>query len=341
MTDPNHDLVSGDFQQEEDHQEYSLRPARFNEYIGQQDMKDNLQVFISSALKRKESLDHVLLYGPPGLGKTTMANIIANEMECSVRSTSGPVIEKQGDLAAILTSLEPKQVLFIDEVHRMNRVIEEVLYSAMEDYTLDIMIGQGPSARTIKLDLPRFTLIGATTRTGLLSTPLRERFGIPLHFEYYQPEELKQIIVRSAGILDVQIFDDAALALGKRSRGTPRIANRLLKRARDFADLKTDGVITLEIVDETLTRLGIDEIGLDRLDRTILKQIIDIHGGGPVGITTIAASVSEESDTIEEMVEPFLLKSGLIRRTPRGRVVTERAYEVLGLNPPIPEQHDR
>ncbi|MCG8333429.1 MAG: Holliday junction branch migration DNA helicase RuvB [Proteobacteria bacterium] len=341
MTDPNHDLVSGDFQQEEDHQEYSLRPTRFNEYIGQQDMKDNLQVFISSALKRKESLDHVLLYGPPGLGKTTMANIIAHEMECSVRSTSGPVIEKQGDLAAILTSLEPKQVLFIDEVHRMNRVIEEVLYSAMEDYTLDIMIGQGPSARTIKLDLPRFTLIGATTRTGLLSTPLRERFGIPLHFEYYQPEELKQIIVRSAGILDVQIFDDAALALGKRSRGTPRIANRLLKRARDFADLKTDGVITLEIVDETLTRLGIDEIGLDRLDRTILKQIIDIHGGGPVGITTIAASVSEESDTIEEMVEPFLLKSGLIRRTPRGRVVTERAYEVLGLNPPTPEQHDR
>ncbi len=337
MTDQNHNLVSGDFQQEEDHHEYSLRPSRFNEYIGQQDMKDNLQVFISSALKRKEALDHVLLYGPPGLGKTTMANIIAREMECSVRSTSGPVIEKQGDLAAILTSLEPKQVLFIDEVHRMNRVIEEVLYSAMEDYTLDIMIGQGPSARTIKLDLPRFTLIGATTRTGLLSTPLRERFGIPLHFEYYQPEELKQIIVRSAGILDVQIFDDAALALGKRSRGTPRIANRLLKRARDFADLKTDGVITLEIVDETLTRLGIDEIGLDRLDRTILNQIIKIHGGGPVGITTIAASVSEESDTIEEMVEPFLLKSGLIRRTPRGRVVTERAYEVLGLDPPSSE----
>lgn len=324
-------LISGN-QQEEDHQEYSLRPKKFAEYIGQKAMKENLEIFIQSARKRNESLDHVLLYGPPGLGKTTMANIIAREMGSSLRSTTGPVIEKQGDLAAILTSLEPNQVLFIDEVHRMNRVIEEVLYSAMEDYTLDIMIGQGPSARTIKLDLPRFTLIGATTRTGLLSTPLRERFGIPLHFEYYQPEELMQIIVRSAGILDVQIFDEAALELGKRSRGTPRIANRLLKRARDFADVMTDSVITMEIVDKTLSRLGIDEHGLDRLDRKILKQIIEIHKGGPVGVSTIAASVAEETDTIEEMVEPFLLKSGLLRRTPRGRVVTEKAYEVLGLS---------
>ncbi len=325
----NQNLVSGSFQ-DEDRQEFSLRPHNFNEYVGQDEMKENLKVFISSALKRKQPLDHVLLHGPPGLGKTTMANIIANEMKCSLRSTAGPVIEKQGDLAAILTSLEPNQVLFIDEVHRMNRVIEEVLYSAMEDYQLDIMIGQGPSARTIKLDLPRFTLIGATTRSGLLSTPLRERFGIPLHFEYYQPEELKQIIIRSAGILEVQLFDDAALEIGKRSRGTPRIANRLLKRARDFADLLTGGVITLEVANETLTRLGIDQYGMDKLDRTILKQIIEIHEGGPVGISTIAAGISEETDTIEEVVEPYLLKSGMIRRTPRGRVVTSRAYEILG-----------
>jgi Holliday junction DNA helicase RuvB len=321
-------LVSGSFQ-EEDLQEYTLRPQYFSEYIGQNEMKENLTVFISSARKRKEALDHVLLYGPPGLGKTTMANIIAREMGCPIRSTSGPVIEKQGDLAAILTSLEPNHVLFIDEIHRMNRVIEEVLYSAMEDYTLDIMIGQGPSARTIKLDLPRFTLIGATTRSGLLSTPLRERFGIPLHFDYYEAEELKEIIIRSAVILDVQIFEEAALEIGRRSRGTPRIANRLLKRSRDFADMKTDGVITIEIVNETLTRLGIDNYGLDKLDRKLLKQMIEIHDGGPVGLNTIAATVSEETDTIEEVVEPFLLKSGMIRRTPRGRMVTDKGYRHL------------
>ncbi len=325
--------ISADFQKE-DRQEYSLRPLSFKEYVGQEEMKHNLDVFISSAKKRRQSLDHVLLHGPPGLGKTTMANIIAREMQCSIRSTAGPVIEKQGDLAAILTSLEPNQVLFIDEIHRMNRVIEEVLYAAMEDYTLDIMIGQGPSARTIKLDLPRFTLIGATTRSGLLSNPLRERFGIPLHFEYYRSEELKEIIVRSAGILDVQIFDDSALEIGKRSRGTPRVANRLLKRARDFADMKTDGVITTEIVDETLSRLGIDSFGLDKLDRTILSQMIEIHQGGPVGVNTIAATLSEETDTIEEVVEPFLLKSGMIRRTPRGRVVTGKAYQHLGFPEP-------
>ncbi|MFH2130188.1 MAG: Holliday junction branch migration DNA helicase RuvB [bacterium] len=319
-------VVSGDFLEEDKH-EYSLRPQSFREYVGQDEMKENLSVFIASARKRKEPLDHVLLYGPPGLGKTTMANIIAREMACAFRSTSGPVIEKQGDLAAILTSLEPNQVLFIDEIHRMNRVIEEVLYSAMEDYSLDIMIGQGPSARTIKLDLPRFTLIGATTRSGLLSTPLRERFGIPLHFDFYEPGELKEIIVRSAGVLDVQIFDESALEIGRRSRGTPRIANRLLKRARDFADMRTDGVITMEIVDETLSRLGIDDFGLDKLDRKLLQQIIEIHDGGPVGLNTIAATVSEECDTIEEVVEPFLLKSGMIRRTPRGRVVTEKGYQ--------------
>lgn len=320
--------ISAD-QQDEDRHEYSLRPQSFADYVGQNEMKDNLAIFIASAKKRKEALDHILLFGPPGLGKTTMANIIAREMGCSIRATSGPVIEKQGDLAAILTSLEPNHVLFIDEIHRMNRVIEEVLYSAMEDYSLDIMIGQGPSARTIKLDLPRFTLIGATTRSGLLSTPLRERFGIPLHFNFYDPQELKEIIVRSAVILNVQIFDEAALEIGKRSRGTPRIANRLLKRARDFADMRTEGVITIEIVSETLSRLGIDVFGLDKLDRKLLKQIIEIHDGGPVGINTIAATVSEEIDTIEEVVEPFLLKSGMIRRTPRGRVVTPKAYQHL------------
>ena len=243
----------------------------------------------------------------------------------------GPVIEKQGDLAAILTSLEPNQVLFIDEIHRMNRVIEEVLYSAMEDFSLDIMIGQGPSARTLNLELPKFTLIGATTRTGLLSGPLRDRFGIPLHFEFYKPEELKEIVIRSAGILDVQIFDDAALELGKRARGTPRIVNRLLKRTRDFAILKTDGVITLEIVEETLTRLGVDRMGLDKLDRSILTQMIKFHDGGPVGLNTLAASVSEEMDTIESVVEPYLLKSGLLKRTARGRMATPKAYQHLGM----------
>jgi len=332
--DENEDLLIAGHQ-EEDTREYSLRPEYFNEYIGQQEMKDNLQIFIASAKKRNHALDHVLLYGPPGLGKTTMANIIAREVGCTMKSTAGPVIEKQGDLAAILTSLEPNQVLFIDEIHRLSRVIEEVLYSAMEDFTLDIMIGQGPSARTIKLDLPRFTLIGATTRTGLLSTPLRERFGIPLHFEYYKPEELKEIITRSAGILDVEIFDDAALNLGKRARGTPRIANRLLKRTRDFADMKSGGVITTEVVDETLTRLGIDGFGLDKLDRLILKQMIEIHEGGPVGVNTIAATVSEEKDTIEEVVEPYLMQNGLIRRTPRGRVVTKKGYELLGYAFPV------
>ena len=327
--DESKNLVSGSIQ-DEDRQEFSLRPKSFSEYIGQDEMKENLQVFIASSKKRGHALDHVLLYGPPGLGKTTMANIIANELDMPIRATSGPIIEKQGDLAAILTSLEPKQVLFIDEIHRMNRVIEEVLYSAMEDFTLDIIIGHGPSARTIKLDLPLFTLVGATTRSGLLSTPLRERFGIPLHFDYYNSEELKEIILRSASLLDVQIFDEASLSIGNRARGTPRIANRLLKRARDFADLKTDGVITNEIVDETLLRLGIDSLGLDNLDRKILKQMIEIHEGGPVGISTIAATISEEIDTIEEVIEPFLLKSGMIRRTPRGRIITPKAYEHLG-----------
>lgn len=318
---------------EEDQKEVSLRPRYFDEYVGQEEMKENLKVFIASSRRRGHPLDHVLLHGPPGLGKTTMANLIANELGVGLKSTSGPVIERQGDLAAILTSLEAGQVLFVDEIHRMSRVVEEVLYSAMEDFKLDIMIGQGPSARTLKLDLPPFTLIGATTRTGLLSTPLRERFGIPLHFGFYKPEELAKIILRSAGILEVEIYDASALEIGKRSRGTPRIANRLLKRARDFADLKAGGVITETIVNETLRRLGVDEYGMDKLDRKILEQILVGHAGGPVGINTIAASVGEEPDTIEDVVEPYLLQMGFLQRTPRGRMATDKAREALGLKP--------
>ena len=316
--------------QEADAPEVSLRPQYFKDYIGQEQMKENLWVFINSAKTRGQALDHVLLHGPPGLGKTTLAAIIAKELDVEFRATAGPVIEKQGDLAAILTSLEPNQVLFIDEIHRMNRTIEEVLYSAMEDFTLDILIGSGPSARTVKLDLPPFTLVGATTRTGLLSTPLRERFGIPLHFSYYKADELQTIIIRSAGILGVEIYDAAALEVGKRSRGTPRIANRLLKRCRDFAIMKSGGVITLEIVHETLERLGIDSLGLDKQDRSILSQLIENHDGGPVGLSTIAASLSEETDTIEDVIEPFLLQLGLLQRTPRGRVATAKAYKHMG-----------
>lgn len=317
--------------QEEETSEYSLRPQHLGEFIGQADLKENFRVFIESAKIRNEALDHVLFSGPPGLGKTTLANIISREMNSTLKSTSGPVIEKQGDLAAILTSLEPNQVLFIDEIHRMSRVIEEVLYSAMEDFTLDIIIGQGPSARTVKLDLPRFTLVGATTRSGLLSTPLRDRFGIQHRVEFYQPEELKEIVLRSASILEVEIYDVAALEIAGRARGTPRIANRLLRRARDFAILQTGGVITPEIVLKTLDRLGVDKLGLDRLDRMILERMIEVYSGGPVGISTIAATVSEEKDTIEDVVEPYLLQLGLLKRTPRGRMVTHKAYEHLGL----------
>jgi len=317
--------------QPEEQYDLSLRPQHLSEYIGQPEIKANLKVFIAAAKKRGHPLDHVLLSGPPGLGKTTLANIFAKEMETQIRSTSGPVIDRQGDLAAILTNLEPGTILFIDEIHRMNRVVEEVLYGAMEDFTLDIIIGQGPAARTVKLDLPRFTLVGATTRTGLLSAPLRDRFGIQSRLNYYTPEELQIVILRAAAILQVEIVEEAALELAQRSRGTPRIANRMLRRCRDFADLETGGVITFPLMQRSLEKMGIDLEGLDQMDRHILQTIIEKFSGGPVGLGTLAAAVSEEKDTLEDVYEPFLLLNGFIQRTPRGRTATLRAFEHLNL----------
>ncbi len=316
--------------------ETSLRPRVMSEYIGQEKVKENLEIYIQAALKRGESLDHVLLYGPPGLGKTTLAGIIANEMNVNLRVTSGPAIEKQGDLAALLTNLSEGDVLFIDEIHRLNRSVEEVLYPAMEDNALDIIIGKGPSARSIRLDLPKFTLVGATTRAGQLSAPLRDRFGVVFRLELYTPEELAQIVTRSAHILGIEIDRDGALEIASRSRGTPRIANRLLKRARDFAEVVGDGVITEETAQEALARMEIDHLGLDAIDRQLLTTMIRSYNGGPVGLDTIAAAIGEESVTIEDVYEPYLMQIGFLGRTPRGRVATSAAYEHLGL--PLPQQ---
>lgn len=324
-------LVRSDRIEEDIPAEAGLRPKRLSDYIGQESVKENLKVFIEAARLRGEHLDHVLFHGHPGLGKTSLAAVISNELGVNMRSTSGPVIERPGDLAAILTNLEPRDVLFIDEIHRLNHVVEEILYPAMEDFKLDIIIGQGPSARTIKLDLPPFTLIGATTRAGLLSPPLRDRFGVTLRLEFYRVEELQQIIERSSRILGILIDSDGAHELAKRSRGTPRIANRLLRRVRDYAEVRAQGRITREVADQALRMLDVDERGFDRMDRKILSTIIEKYDGGPVGIETLAAAVSEEKDTIEDVYEPYLIQEGFLHKTPRGRLATRLAYDHLGI----------
>ena len=323
-------LVAG-MEQEVDNWQYNLRPKKIAEYIGQEQVKNNLEVFIKAALAREEALDHVLLFGPPGLGKTTLANIIANELGVNLRITSGPAIERQGDLAAILTNLNENDVLFIDEIHRLSRSVEEILYSAMEDYALDIIIGKGPSARSIRIDLPKFTLVGATTRAGALASPLRDRFGILLRLEYYNPTELVVIVQRASEILSITIDASAAQEIAVRSRGTPRVANRLLKRVRDFAQVFEAQTINQEVVDKALKCLEIDKLGLDKNDRRLLEVIAVNFGGGPVGVETLAASVSEEITTIEDVYEPFLMQLGLLQRTPRGRIATALTYDYLGI----------
>jgi holliday junction DNA helicase RuvB len=316
----------------------SLRPRRLEEYIGQEKLKENLSVFIEAAKMRSESLDHVLFHGCPGLGKTSLATVISNELRVNMRSTSGPVIERPGDLAAILTNLEAGDVLFIDEIHRLNHVVEEILYPAMEDFQLDIIIGQGPSARTIKLDLPHFTLVGATTRAGMLSPPLRDRFGVTLRLEFYKVGELQAILNRSARILGIRIDDEGAREIARRSRGTPRVANRLLRRVRDFAEVRANGIITLEVADQALRMLEVDERGFDRMDRKILSTIIEKFDGGPVGIETLSAAVSEEKDTLEDVYEPYLIQEGFLNKTPRGRLATRLAYEHLRIQFPSRQQ---
>ncbi len=333
--DFNERIIAGQ-EQETDGWQYSLRPRLLQEYIGQTQVKDNLSIFIKAAAARNEALDHVLLFGPPGLGKTTLANIIANELNVNIRVTSGPAIERQGDLAAILTNLGDNDVLFIDEIHRLSKTVEEILYSAMEDFALDIIIGKGPSARSVRLDLPKFTLIGATTRLGAIAAPLRDRFGVQCRLEFYKPEELCFIVTRAAEILGAKIDKEGAAEIARRSRGTPRIANRLLKRVRDFAQVMEADVITKQVADEALSRLEVDRFGFDRNDRRILSTIVKTFGGGPVGLETIAAAISEEPATIEDVIEPYLMQLGMLQRTPRGRMATREAYRYLGV--PFPEK---
>ncbi len=326
-----HRIISPERSEEENSLEVSLRPRLLDEFVGQNKIKQNLQVFVSAARGRQEALDHVLLYGPPGLGKTTLAHIVAAEMAVGIKATSGPVLDKPGDLAAVLTNLQDGDVLFVDEIHRLNRTVEELLYPAMEDFKLDIMLGEGPSARIIKLDLPRFTLVGATTRAGLLTSPLRDRFGVVDRLIFYSTEDLERIVTRSAGILGIPIEPAGAFEIARRSRGTPRIANRLLRRLRDFAEVQGDGVITRDVADNSLIQLEVDRLGLDSMDQRLIRTIIEKFDGGPVGVSTLAAAISEEKETIEDVYEPYLIQHGYLRRTPRGRVATRIAYEHFGL----------
>ncbi|WP_418203214.1 Holliday junction branch migration DNA helicase RuvB [Anaerotignum faecicola] len=330
----NRRILTTGLREEDRELEPKLRPATLESYIGQESVKENMRVFIEAAKQRKEALDHVLLYGPPGLGKTTLSNIIANEMDVNIKTTSGPAIERPGDMAAVLNSLNEGDILFIDEIHRLNRMIEEILYPAMEDFVIDIMIGKGPGARSVRLDLPRFTLIGATTRIGLLTAPLRDRFGVVQRLEPYSVENLKIILKRSAAVLQVEMEEGGAEEIARRSRGTPRLANRMLKRVRDFAQVRYDGVITEEVARFALDLLDIDKVGLDQTDRKMLLTMIEKFGGGPVGLDTLAASINEESETIEDVYEPYLLQLGYIQRTPRGRVVTRLGYAHFGMTPP-------
>lgn len=330
----NRRILTTGLREEDRELEPKLRPATLESYIGQESVKENMRVFIQAAKQRKEALDHVLLYGPPGLGKTTLSNIIANEMDVNIKTTSGPAIERPGDMAAVLNSLNEGDILFIDEIHRLNRMIEEILYPAMEDFVIDIMIGKGPGARSVRLDLPRFTLIGATTRIGLLTAPLRDRFGVVQRLEPYSVENLKIILKRSAAVLQVEMEEGGAEEIARRSRGTPRLANRMLKRVRDFAQVRYDGVITEEVARFALDLLDIDKVGLDQTDRKMLLTMIEKFGGGPVGLDTLAASINEESETIEDVYEPYLLQLGYIQRTPRGRVVTRLGYAHFSMTPP-------